>query len=550
MALAAIVVTIAISLALRLEVVPGFEALLPKTRPSVVELNRVKEHMKGVSSIFVVLEGEETAALRKAADAIVVEVAKIERPWVGAVESGLHQSRRFLEPRLGLHGPLAKLEELRDDVNERYQYEIHKESGALLDEDEDDLPPEINVETVKQRFGIDDGLANQYPDGYYQSADGKAVVVSIRSGVLGTDHHDANEAIRRVRAAVDQVNPKSLHPSIRYGLTGDLVTTNAEYRAINKDLGEVGLIGAGLIIGVVFLYYLRMRTLLSMLLTIGIGVSVSFGLTELLIGQLNVATGFLFTIIAGNGINPGIIYMSRYLEARRKGLDTPAAIRRAHRDTWLPTLTASCAASAAYASLLFSDFLGFRDFGIIGSFGMLICWVCTFTFLPSILIIADRISPLERTKSGLFGLLPKATAGGTRFGMPFAALVARGPRAVTLVGAAVTLVATVATVWWVKNDPMEYDLTALRTNKSDRAEEVRLSDLAEEITQFVGLDGMGILTERAVQVRPLVKALEKVRDEAPEGKKPFSAVIRLQQFVPNDQVAKIPLLLEIKRRTI
>ena len=75
MALAAIVVSISLSLAWRLEVVPGFEALLPPNRDSVRELNRVKEHTKGISSIFVVLEGDDTSALRGAADAIVVEVA-------------------------------------------------------------------------------------------------------------------------------------------------------------------------------------------------------------------------------------------------------------------------------------------------------------------------------------------------------------------------------------------------------------------------------------------------------------------------------------------
>jgi len=550
MALAAIVVSISLSLAWRLEVVPGFEALLPENRDSVRELNRVKEHTKGVSSIFVVLEGDDTPALRGAADAIVTEVAKIERPWVGAVESGLHQARRFLEPRAGLYASTEQLEQLRDDVNERYQYEIHKQSGSLLDEDEDDQPPEINVESLKKRFGVGNVDADRYPDGYYQSKDGKAVIVSIRSGVLGTDHHDANEAIGRVRAAIAKVGLSSFHPSIRYGLTGDLISTNAEYTAITDDLSEVGILGATLIISVVFLYYLRMRTLLSMLLTIGIGVSVSFGMTELLIGQLNVATGFLFTIIAGNGINPGIIYMARYLEARRKGTGTAAAIRRAHRDTWLPTLTASCAASAAYASLLVSDFLGFRDFGIIGSFGMVLCWICTFIFLPSILVIADRIAPLERTKSGLFGLLPKATAGGTRFGLPFAALVSRAPRTATIIGVAVTVLATVATVRWVQNDPMEYDLTSLRSDMSEREEEVRLSKMAEDITGFVGYDGMAILAERVEQVPLLLSALGAVRAKAPADEKPFATVHTLQDFVPGAQAAKKPFLMEIKDKVL
>ena len=63
-----------------------------------------------------------------------------------------------------------------------------------------------------------------------------------------------------------------------------------------------------------------------MVLTIGIGVAWTFGVTQLLIGHLNMATGFLFTIIAGNGINFGIIYMARFLEARRHGSAAEAGV--------------------------------------------------------------------------------------------------------------------------------------------------------------------------------------------------------------------------------
>ena len=323
-----------------------------------------------------------------------------------------------------------------------------------------------------------------------------------------------------------------------------------EYTSINEDLTDVGWFGAFLIIGVVFLYYLRLRTLLSMVVTIGIGVSVTFGATQLLVGNLNMATGFLFTIIAGNGINPGIIYMARYLEARRSGCDSATAIRSAYRETWLPTLTASCAASAAYASLIVTEFRGFRDFGIIGGVGMVICWLCTFAFLPSILVVADRVSPLDMDKTGLFGLLPKTTAGGTRFGHPFAWLVQRGPRVVTVLGLLLTVAGAAATVWWVKTDPMEYNLLNLRTDMSKRAEEVRLTKLAERVTGHVGADGMAILVDRPEQVPLLVAELDKRRDKAPANQKPFKSVHTLQSFVPDHQAQKIPLLLRIKDRVV
>jgi len=83
--------------------------------------------------------------------------------------------------------------------------------------------------------------------------------------------------------------------------------------------------------------------------------------------------------------------MARYLEARRKGDGLEAAIREAHEDTWLATLTACVAASAAYASLTITEFRGFRDFGLIGAVGMLLCWLATYWTMPAILVVSERI---------------------------------------------------------------------------------------------------------------------------------------------------------------
>ncbi len=562
LALAAVLVAVSLSLALRLRVQPGFEALLPANRDSVKELERVKRLTTGVSTVFVVLEGDDTDAMRKAADDIVVEVKKLGHPWVGSAESGVHDAIEYLQPRAGLFADLATLQKLHDDVLARYEYEAARANDIDIDDDEGDktpaadkpdppnAPPKITADDLKRRFGIKSADEERYPGGYYQSKDGKALAVTIRSAVLGTDYEAGNTTLSKVRAAVERVDPKKYHASIRWGLAGDLVSSINEYKAVNDDLTDVGMFGAALIVGVVLLYYLRFRTLMAMLVTILIGVSMTFGATELFIGQLNMATGFLFTIVAGNGINAGIIYMARYLEMRRLGHSNSTAIREAHRDTWLPTLTAACAASASYVSLLATEFRGFRDFGIIGGVGMVLCWLATYAFMPAILVVADRVSSFDQERSGFFGLLPNWTAGGTRFGAPFAALVGRAPRVAAAIGTLLTIGGLAGSAWWVARDPLEYDLEHLKSDMSMRKDEVRLSNLAVEITGHVGADGMAIVVERQEQVPLLVKELEARRDRAPADAKPFQALFTLQDFVPKDQEAKIPLLVEIKDRVL
>jgi hypothetical protein len=548
---AGVLTLISIALATRLHILTGFESLLPESRPSVLELNRVAERTAGVSTFFIVLQGAPetpTQELRKAADALVPEIEKIGPPWVGSVESGVHEALRYLGPRAGLFADQQKLEKLRDDVVARFEYEVNKATGALIDDSEP--PPEINEAGLRDAFGLKDVDESRYPDGYYQAKDGKTVVVALRSKVLGSDFNNGSEAIRRISEVVKRVNPASFHPGITYGFAGDLQTGISEYTAINNDLTEVGFTGALLITAVVFAYYLRLRTLFTMLITVGTGVAWTFGVTQLVIGNLNMATGFLFTIVAGNGINFGIIYMARYLEARRAGEDIGRALRIAQRETWLPTLTAALAASAAYGSLLVTEFRGFRDFGLIGGVGMILCWIATFWALPSILAVIERFAPLERESKGPIARLRALTQGGAAFGAPFAALAPKAPRFIVVLGVGVAVIGSVLTVMYVRADPMEYDLKNLRTDPAARAEEIRLTKLAEDITGHVGADGMAILVERPEQVEPLRAALYAKRDAAPPDARPFKEVHALQDIVPKGQEAKIPILLEIKDKVV
>jgi hypothetical protein len=549
--LAFVMTALAALSARRLELRTGFESLLPENRASVVELARVAEKTSGVSTLFVVLQGRDgtdAKTLRARGDAVVKEVLAIGAPYVGSAEDGVHDGYGFLTPRAGLFADRAALEKLRDDVDARFDYEVSKSLGTQL---EDAPPPAIDEARVRATFGLGEA-SDRYPDGYYQSADGRVVVVAIRSKVLASDVPRATETIARVRSAVERAGIRAEDPSITYGLAGDLYSGLAEYRAVIDDLTDVGYVGGALIAAVVFLYYLRLRTLFAMVVTIGVGVAWTFGFTRLSIGHLNVATGFLFSIVAGNGINFGILFMARYLEARRARVPSTDAIAVAHDATWRSTLTACLAASAAYATLATTEFRGFRDFGVIGGVGMILCWLATYLTLPPLLVALERVLPLNVDAGaklpGFFGRLAKLTSAGVPFGRPFAALVERAPHVVLITGLALALVGGVGLTRYVASDPMEYDLLKLRNEMKLQAEEKRNKELADRITGFVGADGMALLVDRPEHVAPLRTALLARRDAAPKDARPFDDLVALEDLVPKDQAAKIPTLLALKEK--
>jgi len=543
---------LSIGFALRLRLYTGFASLLPQDLPSVRELDRVAQKTAGVSTLFVVLHaGDGPAgpappeALRRAADAVVKELEALGNPWIGSATDNIRPAIRFLEPRAGLYASVEDLKEIRAEVDARVAYEVNKELGVLFDEE---APPPLDIDALKKRLGVDALPEERYPEGYYQSQDGKVVVVAARSKIMGSDLPNGIRALELVHEAIARANLASYHPSIHYGLAGDLYTGVHELQAIKSDLTQVGVVGVLLIVGVVFLYYLRLRTLITMLVTITAGVTWTFGLTWLAIGHLNLATGFLFTIVAGNGINAGIIYMARYLEARREGAAPAEGLLIAHRETWVATLTAAIAASASYASLLITEFRGFRDFGLIGSAGMLLCWLATYFTMPALLATIERIAPLE---SDSRGLLTKLRRGwGRSFGRPFAALIPRAPRLITLIGVVLGALGIVGVFYYVLRDPFEYDMRKLRTSMEVRTEEVRNQTLAREITGYVGADAMAILVDRPEQVAPLKEALYAKRDAAQPGEKPFEAVHALEDFVPANQAEKIPILLDLEGKLV
>jgi hypothetical protein len=549
-----IITVVSLILALRLELHTGFEYLLPQDRPSVRELNRVAKKTAGVSTLFIVLyadggtKEQAQTALRKAGDDLTARLAKLGDPWVGSVEDGVQDAYRFITPRAGLYADLEQLKKLQSDIDARFEYEVNKAAGTLLDEGE--KPPPLDPDEIKKRFGLGDVSAERYPDGYYQSADGKVLVVAIRSKVMGTEVGRATEALRLVKGVIADVKLDSYDPKIHYGLAGDLYSGLAEVSAVNEDLTQVGLTGVAMIAGIVFLYYLRIRTLVTMLITILVGVSWSFGFTRLSVGMLNLATGFLFTIIAGNGINAGIIYMARYLEARRKGEDLFESIRVAHAETWLATLTACAAAAAAYVSLTITEFRGFRDFGLVGGVSMLLCWVATYWTMPAVLVVMERLMPLEKEKQRGGVIARFRDAWGASFGKPFAWIVPRAPRFIFLAGVGLAVAGVVELVRYVRTDPMEYDMNNLRNDRKARADEEMNKKYADDITGYVGSDAMAILVDKPEQVAPLRQVLHARRDAAPEHLKPFKDLHALEDFVPKQQAEKIPVLLAIKDKVV
>jgi predicted RND superfamily exporter protein len=541
-------------LAKGLELRTRFDQLLPEDSPSVIELKRLSERTAGSSSIFVVLEGGDRDTLRKMGDALLEPLRKIGRPWVVGAEDGVQAAREFLLPRSGLFASLQDLQK----VDRELDVQRKKAIGKALDlglEDEDQAPKPPSLAELKEKFL--DGRAStlqeaqeRYPDGYFQSKDGRTLVVLVRSTVASGDLKHAREALDRVQAMVASVFPNPEAQGVHIGFAGDLVTGLFEYSHILSDLVEVGTVGVTLVLAAIFLFYRRFRVLLPMIATMVVGLSWTFGLTRLGVGHLNILTGFLVSIVAGNGINFGILFMARFLEERGRGSDLATAITQSHLATWVGTLTAALAAAASYGSLAVTQFRGFKHFAFIGTFGMLLCWLATYLFTPAVLILQDRRWPMHHTSSGKETWFQRWRGRTSRYERPFLFLVSRVPRIVAVVSLALAVAGAVAFGLWMRADPIDYDMRHMQNDLGGGTELYRVASLAANVLGNNTESGMVILANSADEVPALVKALETRRDAAPPELKPFQTVHTLQDFVAPDQAAKIPVLEQIRAKIL
>jgi predicted RND superfamily exporter protein len=528
-----------------------FAELLPENKESVIEMRRVGKRLPGASTLSLVAQiedGSRRQALRTFVDTLVPKLRALGPEWVGGVDFGVREAQQYFEKNALYYAKLDELERARTRIVERYDWEVAKAQGTLIDED--DPPEPITAEGIErqlrarqQQLQAGDGQPT-YPGGYYESPDGKYAAVLLKTPVSGKAA--IAELRKRVEAVVREVDPGRFDPTLRVSYTGDVITGQQEYDAIVEDLSHVGAGGiAGVLISV-FLYFWRVRTILTMGGTLLVGLLWTFGITRYSIGYLNSSTGFLVSIIAGNGINYGIIYMARYSEARRdEGVDVTEAVRRAHRDSWIPTLASAATAALAYGSLIVTDFRGFKHFGIIGGYGMLLCWVTTYLFMPPLLVASERIWPAYRK------VVPGAKKGesGGVYGYLFAKIAFAAPRQVAAIGLIIGLGSVALTVHYFTSSPMEYNMKQVRTD--DPPDESGTRDLSHKVDRVVGRlgqEGMAIMTDRVDQVPLLEAELEKRRLAAPPDKRPFERVVSIFNLLPADQAQKLPLIEDIRDR--
>ncbi len=515
-------------------------ALLPEDRPSVQDLRLAENRLRSNKSLTIAVESASgnVEGMRRFVDALAARLGEYPADEIGVVDASVRPYQDFVEENAYLFVPIEDLRALRVAVEEEGNAARLEANPLYINFDEGSEDETESVEDVVERIRArGDRQEARFPDGYYQHAEGKLIALFVRTGV-GASPVSTARVLSVVRQEIDALNPTTFGADIEVSLAGDLIVQGEEQAAITQELGIALLITLSGVLCIVLLYFRRLRVLPLLGMGLIPGVIVSFAFAAVSIGTLNLTTAFLGSVLLGNGINPSIIWLARYFEERKGGANVEDAVHGTHLAVSTATLVASGAAAAAYASLMITDFRGFRDFGVIGGVGMVLSWISAMTLLPASTVLSEKLRPLRfNPDARSFSLMT-----------PVASLLRSAPGAVLIVSAVACLVSFALVGQAIADDPMEYDFRQLRSERGpDSSPARRVGGRVNRILSSA-MQGRGIaMLGRTQEDMPVLRErLDALRGEG----EVFDGYHSIENLLPKDAEAKIVILNDIREELL
>ncbi|MEZ4405456.1 MAG: MMPL family transporter [Polyangiales bacterium] len=518
----------------RLDFREDFIELLPSQSEGARLLRRALARLGGGSAtLFVVVDSPDAEANRRFIDAVEPPLRALPRSLVRTVEHGPEEIRRFYMQRRWLFAGVGDLEEAECELrraresavpgfeplddepcsaarSDRAEVEARRSAPGATPEPP---PPPNETALAKFRRRVEAQLrdADQFPTGYFRSDDGRLYAIVIRAPSTGTGDATSDRLLRAVRGIVDRANPRTFHPAMQVGFGGDIPNAAAERDALKEEAVKSSGIAILLILVSIVVFFRSGASLPHIGLPMLTGVGMAGALAMAAFGYVNASTAFLGSIIAGNGINYGIVYLARYRERRALGDDLDLALRDAAVTCRSGTQLASLAAAGAYGSLMLTSFRGFSQFGRIGAAGMIFCWCATFVSVPASVALYERLR--ERVRG------PRVTATTPRAPGRVAGAVGRFTDRfawpILAAGVVLTVLAAVKLPSYLR-DPWEYDFSRLGSRGSRRSGADAWSSRADRIFTARGSSPDILLADRFSDVLDLSAAL-KARDQRMTG---------------------------------
>ncbi len=444
-------------LASGLELRGSLKELLPQKSPSVAQLDRMLERVGGISVLTVAVEGPNADANAKFVDDLTASIEAMPQGEIRYVVANVREIRKFYEENVLRYIGKADLEILYNRLKRIVDYEKLKRTPLFFDLGLEEPPLTLKTDDIRERNQNNMKMPLAVTGDHYGGEEGRFLIMMVRPQGAAIQIEQARGLIFQIKNLVAKLNPSSYDEDMRVGYCGNVVTTVEEYDTLKFDMISTAGLCIFLVAASIVLYFLRIRIVAFLGITLLFGITLTFAVTRLAIGYLNTQTAFLASIIIGTGINYGIILIGRYLEERKQGDEPRHAMEHALANTALPTFLAAATTAIAFVILMIARVRGLSQFGFIGSIGVMFCWLFTMFLLPLMVVMSESVLRLFKKLS-----TPKRTSAIApamdRFLYHF-------PLGI-IVFSLVTAIISAVLVWRFIPHSIEYDFSKLRNRAS------------------------------------------------------------------------------------
>ncbi len=535
-----------------LRIVTDLAALLPQGTTSVEALNESKERI-GSTDFFTIAIQSESGNRKAIAAAQDLLKERIEKDWDDASWVQVDRDTDFFREHALYYLP----EETLIDLKSRLEEELIRASADalpgmvnLLDDRSENGSADSSAsnriedwydEDLPQRLGLPSQVAEEFhsffkkndtsharapnetapPSNRLIGPEGKVGVVLVQLTKPSTDLDYAQFALRRGESLILDIEPETIAPDLNAQVVG-AYRSFMEVDAVAGDGKIATAVSVSLVLVLLMLFFRSPRAVFAVITPLAVASALTMGLTALIYGRLTVLTVFVLAMLIGLGIDYGIHLFGRTLNEYRKSNDLCAATQASIRDTGSALAIAALTSIAALLTLLLGHFEGFKEFGVVASYGLLLSVVCTILIVPPMIALMDRVVSQRRSPASRSILHFFAARFSVRTCVPVAFCIG--------------LITTFTLVWFAPQVRFEHDFRNLRAERTGTS-----IKYGRAVGKSAGTAPAVILGKSRRQMRESHEyLLERTRSgQAPE----VGSFITLYTFVPAVEEQK-------KRRTV
>ncbi len=387
MSLALVATVLSFYGAAKLAVETDFSRLLPASTPSVQNMNQLKKYFGNEGHLYVTVEAGDAKLAEEYADRLVEQAEKL--PSIRYVE--YRRPVDFFQDRKWIYLDLEDLEKMEARIDRSLV--LQKKgvspvfSGVMDFADEEDRP-DLTFEDIREKYKK---KLEQETGSILSGDEGKFIIIRVKA-YKGTEDFEANRAliasVKEIEKRISQQKPE--YRDIKVGYAGTYMTSIEGVDLVKREMGTISAVVSLILLLIMVIYFRSFSGAVLVGLPLLMSVLWTGGLIYFLLGRVNLLTAFGASILAGLGSDYGIYLLARYAKERENGADFQTACRLTFGKTGTATLMAMLTTIGAFGALTLSDFIVFKEFGIVGALGLFLNYIAMILLMPALLTIGER----------------------------------------------------------------------------------------------------------------------------------------------------------------